>query len=64
MISKDLQSLGYIFLGALCIILFASKLLFELIFILIGLYLINRGLALRGVSVSSVFMRMWMGRFR
>jgi len=63
-ISENVKSVVYIVLGALCIIFFSSKLLLELLFLLLGLYLINRGLALRGMSASSFFMRMWMGSLR
>ena len=62
--SKMIKSWLYIVSGTICILFFASSLLFQLFFILLGLYFINLGLQMRGVSATSFFMRAWMGNFR
>lgn len=60
---KNIKSALFITFGVLCIMLFAYQLMVQLLFIFIGLYLIHKGLVLRGKNMSSFVMRMCMGRF-
>ncbi len=57
-----IKSMIYFVAGTVLIIVFAGKLLMQFLFMLIGLYLINEGLKMRGFSSTSFFMKLWMGR--
>lgn len=60
---KTIKSTLFVIGGACLILLFAGQLLLQLIFLLIGLYLINLGLTMRGIQPSSYIMRFGMRKF-
>lgn len=63
--ADTIRSILYMIIGLTLIIMFAGKLIVQLIFMIMGLYLINEGLKLRGFSSTSMVMRMFMsGRLR
>lgn len=57
------KSTLYVAAGLCLIILFAGQLLMQLLFLLIGFYLIYQGLALQGIQTTSHLMRFWMKKF-
>lgn len=60
---QNIKSILLIAAGSLMIFFFSFQLLLQIMFLLFGLYLINRGFMMRGVPTTAYFMRFWMGRF-
>jgi len=60
---RTIKSTLFVVSGLGIIILFAGHLLYQLLFLLIGLYLINVGLTMRGIQPSAYAMRFWMKKF-
>lgn len=55
MLDNNAQGMLYIILGILLFLLFAGQWMFQLAMILLAIYLISKGLAIRGMPGMRVF---------